>query len=168
MSDRTGIAKGSLRPVIYFQNAAGQIILPPESIDEPGIARMVYERKYSREGWQWCEAGTLAEVDQLQKRLIAQEERRVEKMVRVDSEMREQMFQYSSDVLRQRMVSSDTTPWERDYIKAYLALHEQKRAEYRDALTHHNFYLWAREQDESTKVEDHLPLQPGQFERSGV
>lgn len=168
MSDRTGIAKGSLRPVIYFTHSDGRIILPPESIDEPGIARMCYERRYRGEGWQWCEAGTLTEVDQLQKRLIDQEERRVSKMVEVNDTWRERMFKYSGDQLRQRMISADTSQWERDFIRTYLSMRESKRNKWRENLTAHNWYIWAREQDDSTKVEDKLPLLPGQFERSGV
>jgi hypothetical protein len=165
--DRTGIAKGSLRPVIYFENKDHYVILPPEEIGVVGIARSVYERKYKHEGWEWREAGTLGEVDALQKRLVDQEVRRDTAMADRNSEMRERLFRQSGAVLRQRMVSSDTTPWERDFIKAYLALRENRRDKYRDALMHHNYYIWAREQD-SVKVDDHLPLLEGQFERSGV
>lgn len=168
MADRTGIARGSLRPVIYFINAAGNILLPPEEIGNPGYARMVYEKRYKDQGYEWREAGTLAEVDTLQNRLIEQETRRNTAMADEVGKKREECFKRTGETLRARMISADTSEYERDFIRAYLQLRNEKRDKYRDALTHRNYYIYAREQDEAKKVEDLMPLQPGQFERSGV
>jgi hypothetical protein len=165
-SERTGIARGSLRPVIYFENKDHYVIIPPEEVGVVGIARKVYEEKYKALGWEWREASTLHEVDKLQKRLVDQEVRRNSAMADRNSECRDRAFHYSGQILRQRMCSSSTTPWERDFIAAYLKMREDKRDRYRDALTHHNYYLYARENDENKKID--LPLQEGQFERSGV
>jgi hypothetical protein len=169
MSDRTGIARGSLSPVIYFERASDNyIIVPGYDAGKPEQARKVYEEKY-RNGWRWCETGSdLASVDRLQKRLVEQEMRRTEQMAETDYNSRERAFKMSGEVLRQRMVSADTTPYERDFIAAYLKLREDKRSKYQQRLTEHNFYLWSREQDASTKIEDKLPLLEGQFERKDV
>ena len=166
MSDRTGIAKGSLRPIIYFErNVDNYVILPAYDAGKPEQARMVYEAKYKHE-WAWRETGSsLAAVDELQSRLVEQEMKRNQHMAMANDRMREYVFQQTGSALRQQMVSSSTSPWERDFIQAYLKMRNDKRDKYRDALMHHNYYIFARECDDSTKVEDMTPMQEGQFER---
>ena len=166
--DRTGIARGSLNPVIYFENASHEVILPPEEIGVVGIARRVYEEKYKALGWQWCEAGTLNEVDALQKRLVDQELRRNERMADSHQMQREELFRRSGEVLRQIMLSSSTSAWERDFIALYLKLRDKGRDKYRDVLLQHNYFLWSREFDSTTKIEDHTANIPGLVERPGV
>jgi hypothetical protein len=163
------MARGSLRPVIYFERGSDKYVILPPAEEGGGVemARMCYEQRYRHE-WAWREAGTLNEVDALQKRLAAQGCQEAEKRVRINSGVREQIYRETGANLRSRMVSESTSPWERDFIKAYLALREDKRDKYRDALLHHNYYIYAREQDAGRKVEDLMRLEPGQFERSGV
>lgn len=112
---------------------------------------MVYENKYKREGWEWREAGTLADVDRLQKRLISQEEQRIGGMADRHQSLREDLFRSSGSALRQQMISSGTSEWERGFIRAYLELRDSKRDKYRDSLEHHNYFLWARENDSSNR-----------------
>lgn len=167
--DRTGIARGTLRPCVYFKRGSdGFIILAPMEIGGGlELARKVYELKY-KNGWGWGEASTLSEVDKLQQQLAEQEIRKVEHRVGVDSFVRERIFRETGDALRSQMVSAATSQWEKDFIRCYLQMREEKRNKYRSELTNHNYYIYARENSESKSVEDLLPLQPGQFERTGV
>jgi hypothetical protein len=165
--DRTGIAKGTLRPCVYFSRRRDMycILAPMEVNSGLELARMVYERRYKQD-WLWCEATTLQEVDRLQKRLANQSIQEAEQKIRVNSLMRDRVYKQTGDALRSQMVSSSTTQWERDWIRAYLQLREDKRDKFRDSLLHRNYYIMAREFDEGKHVDEMLPLLPGQFERT--
>lgn len=167
MADRTGIASGTLRPCIYFVRSSDMyaILAPMEIGGGLELAKMVFERKYKRE-WMWCEATTLPEIDALQKRLSNQEVFEAEKKVRVNSLMRDTVFKATGEALRAQMVSAATSQWEKDWIREYLKLRGDKRDRYRDSLAHHNYYIMAREMDSGKKVDELLPLLPGQFERT--
>ena len=83
MADKTGRALGTLDPVIYFKKIDGPIvqagvlienhvILPPVPVGEgPGMARKIWDTRYKKQGYEWCEAGTLAEVQKLQQHMMA-------------------------------------------------------------------------------------------------
>lgn len=167
MPDRTGIANGTLRPCIYFSRIPDMYVILAPMDYERGIelARMVYELRY-KQNWVWCEATTLAEIDRLQKRLIAQEARATSEKVELNAIRRDRIFKQTGDALRQQMVSVGTTEFEKEFIRKYFALRE-KRDRYRDTLEHHNNFIWSRENDESKNLEDALPLMPGQYEKSG-
>lgn len=155
--DRTGRALGSLNPVIYFTNAAGHVLLPPEEIGHgPEIARRMYEQRYRGQGYQWCEAGTLAEVQRLQKRMTEQEMRIRERQAFVDEREREKIHRETAGRLRQRMTSADCKPFERDFIGLWLDMQEEKRVKYTQRWREYNDYIWAVEQDSGTKVEDRM------------
>jgi hypothetical protein len=166
MADRTGIARGTLRPCIYFVRRTDMtaILAPAEVGSGLELARMVYERRYKHD-WMWCEATTLQEIDALQKRLANQELHEAQKKIQVNSLVRDRVFQQTGDALRQQMCSASTTQWEKDWIREYFKLRDAKRDRYRDSLLHHNYYIWARENYDSAKVDDSIPLLPGQFER---
>jgi hypothetical protein len=166
MADRTGMANGTLTPVVYFVRRTDMfaILAPAEVGGGMELARMVYDRRYKRD-WLWCEATTLQEVDKLQKRLANQEIFEAEKKIAVNSAVRERVYKATGDQLRQRMCSSSTSAWERDFIKAYLQLREDKRDKYRQSLEHRNMFILAREMDSGKSIEEMCPLLPGQFER---
>lgn len=149
-------ALGTLNPVIYFENASGYVILPPEEIGKPGIARMVYEQRYKGEGWEWREAGTLADVDRLQSRLVGQEMSVQRSHADRENLNRDRVYEITGASLRQRMTSSTCTPFERDFIDAYLRMREDRRGVYQQRWTEAQMYLWAREQDSGTKIEDRM------------
>ena len=170
--DKTGRAIGSLSPVIYFYNPSmttimigpmivrlgqGHILIPPCEIghgDE--TARMMYEGRYKDKGYQWREAGTLNEVDRLQRMLVDQEGRILEaKGAKMDN-AREIARQQSSRNLRQRMASGSCSAFERDFIRNWLDMNEEKRKKYNQRFTEYQSYLWAREQDSGTTVEDRM------------
>ncbi len=156
MADRTGRALGSLEPVIFFERPDGYVILPPEEIGKPGIARMMYEKKYRAEGWEWREADTLPEVDKLQKRLVDQEMKvAAERDLREDIR-RQRAYQKTGESLRARLTSGKCGNYEREFITYYLQSREERREKYRQRWSEYNHYLWAREQDSTTKVEDRM------------
>ncbi len=166
MSERTGFCRGTLNPVIYFERRDGFCILAPQEVGQDlSLARRAYDERYRPQGWEWREAGTLAEVDRLQRRLVEQEEARLRQMADRVGFYRERALAQTAADLRARMCSAATSAYERDFIAAYLQLRTDKRDKYRDRLMEHNFYLWAREMDAGTKVEDRMPSQPGEVWR---
>lgn len=155
--DRTGRALGTLRAVIYFENASGHLVLPPEEIGQGTmLAQQIYAERYRSQGYEWREARTLEEVDRLQGRLIQQEQGQLNYQAKVMDQQREQVRGEIADNLRQRMVSADCSAFERDFIEAWLRIREEKRKQFTDVWNQRNMYLWAREMDESTKVEDRM------------
>lgn len=155
-SERTGFAHGRLKPAIYFERSDGFVILAPAEKGRDDYARMVYETKYGPAGWQWREADTLPDVDRLEKRLIEQEEARIMKMVTLNAMARDEIRTHVRARLVENMHSPHATQFERQFIDAYLKLHDNRRDKYRDRLLHHNLGLMARNYDSGTKVEDLL------------
>jgi len=132
---------GTLEPVIYFVNHTdprrpeGYVVLAPYSsfATPPG---------HSRE-----EARTLAEVDKLQSRLIEQEMRATEADWLYNETLTAGKRKAVEDSLRTRMVSSATTPYEREFIELYLQLRDEKRAKYQQRFMERTMFLHAREND---------------------
>ena len=164
--DRTGRALGTLEPIVYFENRAGDIVLPP--VTKEGEARWVYEyakdangRTFRDKGYDWREASTLAEVDRLQDRLVEAERRKAENELERDERL---LAGKRTDVrsrLYQRLVSSSTSPYEREFIELYLQMREEKRKEIRQRWLERQAYLWAREMDANTKPTDRMKSEPG-------
>jgi hypothetical protein len=167
MADRTGMAHGTLRPCIYFSRRTDlyAMLAPCEVGGGVELARMVYETRFKRD-WMWCEATTLHEVDRLQKRLVNQELFEAQKKIQVNDMMRERVFRRTGDALRNQMVSAATSQFERDWIREYLRMRDDKRDKYRDSLLHRNQFIMAREMDSTRKPDELLPLQEGQYERT--
>lgn len=132
---------GSLEAVIYFHNhrdpnhPPGYLMLSPYS-DFPT------PYGYTREA-----ARTLPEIDRLQFTLIEQERRECEMEMVHDEVVFGRKQREVTDKLRQRMISSSTTPYERDFIEAYLQLQEQKRDRHRQRFMERAMFLHAREND---------------------
>lgn len=97
---------------------------------------------YTREA-----ARTLPEIDRLQFTLIEQERRECEMEMVHDEVVFGAKQREITDRLRQRMVSSSTTPYDRDLIAAYLQLKEEKREIHRQRFMERNMFLFAREND---------------------
>lgn len=157
VSDRTGHKLGTLDPVLYFENANGHIILPPAEIGQgPALARQIYETRYKKQGYEWREAGTLNDVDRLQQRLVAQESAvRAAQGERMDA-VREKVRRETSSNLRTRMQSAGCSAYEREFIQLWLDMDEQKRQKFTQRWTERVEYIWAREQDSKTRVEDRM------------
>ena len=141
-------ALGTLTPIIYFiaadADASGHhnIILAPYS-DYPTPQR------HTRH-----EAGTLPEIDRLQRQLQDQELRklRAENLAIERASALGRLRVYES--MRARMISSDTSPMERDFIEAYLALREEKREANHRRWEAAQVYLHARENDLGDRAPD--------------
>lgn len=170
-SDKTGRARGTLEPIIYFERSDGYVILPAYDAGKPEQARHVFDVRYRNhptEKWEWRETdGTLAGVDVLQKRLVEQERRRTETMLEGHSLLREASRAAVRDSLYARLVSSQTSAFEKEAIRYWLDAREEKhRDKYAREMENHNWFLWAREMSSSTKIEDRMPMQPGEFWRT--
>ncbi len=162
-SERTGYALGRLDPVIYYENKKGHLILAPST----DLARMCYEKpngagKSLRSmGYEMREAGTLAEVDRLQKRMVAQEMGTREKWAERDELTYALQWKATGDKLRSRMISKGCSAYERDFIQAYLSLREEKRDRHRQRWTETAMYLHARENDSGTSLVERLKAEDG-------
>lgn len=158
MPDRTGRALGTLDPVIFFKRADGHILLPPVEIGQ-GLAttRRLFHERFERQGYMWCEAATLADVDRLQTQLRDQETRiRSAQGEKMDA-IRERVWGEIASSLRTRMASSACSPYEREFISLWLQLRDnEKRKQFMQRWTERNDYLWAREMDAATKVQDRM------------
>ena len=150
MADKTGRALGTLDPVIYFQDSKGHILMPPVEVGKgPVLALKLFEEKFKPQGYQWKEAGTLQEVEKLQNQLIAQETRILQAQGQRMDNAREASRRVTSSNLRQRMASSSCSQYERDFIRLWLDMDEEKRKKYTQRFTERNMYLWGLEMDSS-------------------
>jgi len=157
MADRTGMAMGRLRPVIYLENASGHILLLPEQIGEgTAMPRKMWEERYKSKGYEWREAGTLSEVDQLQRKLVAQEVKERQHQANTLDRVNEEAHKRTASSLYQRMISSDCKPIERDIIRCWLDMQANKKSKWQAHVQNTISYLWSREQDERTRVEDRM------------
>ena len=148
-------ALGTLDPIVYFSHPVHGIALPPSGKS----ARFLYEargasgRSFKDHGFEYCEAGTLAEVDALQKRLVAQEMEKLEAAAYRDDAQSAGAWREVGDRLRGKMVSGSTSPYEREFIEHYLKLREQKRDRHRQRWMERTMFLEAREMDDGHKLE---------------
>lgn len=93
-------------------------------------------------------ANTLTEVSTLQRRLQEQERRDAEREYITGESKMEALSQVIRDKLYARMASSATTEYEKDYIRAWLELKdEKKRQRYAEIFHLRQHYLWALEMD---------------------
>jgi len=139
---------GSLEPVVFFKNyrdpahPPGYLMLAPYSDfpTPPG---------YSRE-----HADNLPDIDKLQRVLCEQERRAAEEEFLHDETILGRKYAEITDKLRQKMVSSSTTPYEREFIQIYLRLREGKRQKHAQRFQERVCYLWAREMDSHNRPVD--------------
>jgi hypothetical protein len=152
---RVSLALGRLDPVIYFENSQGEISMPPTTDDALRL-----KEEMGRRGWEMREAGTLPEVDRLQKRLQEQEYKsrqgELEHEEVAFSEVRRQV----RDRLIARMVSSSTRPYEREFIRNYLMLREEKRVKYQKRFLADECYITVREFNSKHHLHDILNQLP--------
>jgi hypothetical protein len=97
---------------------------------------------YSRE-----EAGTLPDVYKLQTRLQEQELEDAKREAAFDERQFLTRIQAVRSRLVERMVSSSTSPYEREFIGNWLKLRDEKREHYRKIFEQRQFYLRSLEFD---------------------
>jgi|SRR6266478_3620497 len=127
---------GSASTVIYFTNhkdpthAEGTIILAP------------YSAFPTPEGWSRHEADDLASVRRLEDRLNDQETRRLEAQYHRSEATLKNLRQKVRDQLMAKLLSSETSEYDRDFIKEWIRLRdEKKRAKYQAAFEHRAIFL---------------------------
>ena len=133
-------ALGTLSPIIYFENSRGTISLPPTTDDALRIRDVMRRR-----GYDLREAGTLTEIDRLQRRLEAQLSAENQAALASDDSMRSTIKRTVYDRLRARAVSSSTSEYERDFITEYLRVSYAKRDRHQAKFTADQAYFTARE-----------------------
>lgn len=133
---------GCIEPVIYWRRPDGFLILAPSS-QTPCPDAFIRE-----------EADTLAAVDRLEKVLQYQEAQAAESELILDMGRVERRSEIIRDHLYQRMTSGDCPQWEKDFIREYLKLrNERKRQQY--AERHRKlWYLYSRHNDSGDRRVD--------------
>lgn len=131
----------------YFENASGDIQLPPNDEVYATQCPPGYDRR---------EANSLDEVDKLQKKLQAATYARNQAEIERDESTFSDARQRVLDSLRSKLASSCTTQYERDFIHSYLELREEKREKYRQRFTVDRAYLEMRENDKPRNPEETL------------
>lgn len=141
---------GTLTPVIYTECAAGHIVLLPYS-DCPTpsgceyLAPVTSQRcglAVHREG-----ADTLAKIGKLERRLTAQENSKLEAEAVADHNMRGAALQRVRDNLLQKLYSSATPEAERDFIREWLKLSDERRARHEAKYAAYSVYVHAAHYD---------------------
>ena len=131
----------------YFKNRDGDIQLPPN--DECYFT-------FCPPGYDRFEANTLEEVDQLQRDLQQLTYRRQHAEMEHDEVVWRAARQTVIDSLHRTLASSTTTPYERDFIHAYIQLREEKREKYRAKFLCDRAFLEMREMDKPRNPEETL------------
>lgn len=130
---------GSLDAPVYFVNhrdpahPPGYLMLAPYS-------NFATPAGYSREV-----ADDLPSVDRLQRRLAEQTMREFEAERERDESLIIPRLEAIRDRLVARMTSAACSPYERDFIREYLALRIEKRDKYHSRFACDTAYLWLRE-----------------------
>jgi hypothetical protein len=133
---------GTIEAVIYFVNGAdpahpsGFVMLAPYS-DFPTPSG--YRREY---------ADTLKDVDKLEARLQQQERDACEQEMLRDMEQVQAHRQAVRDRLYAKMISDSTSEYDKEFIRGYLQLRDERAKEkYRNLKLQRDMYLWARHND---------------------
>lgn len=130
------------RPVLFFKNVKGHIQLPPT--DE--VALRLKDGMRHR-GYELMEAATLKEIDRLQKELEEQDYRVNEHLLDKHENLMLAVRKQVRDRLNAKLSSSAYSAYEKDFIREYIRLRDDKRAKWRQKFTADTAYFMAREFD---------------------
>jgi hypothetical protein len=130
--------------LVYFEDRDGNISLPPtdDTPCPPG-----YDRR---------EANTLAEVDRLQKRLQQATYARCQQELMRDEAAFAEARERVRSSLTARIASAATTEYEKEFLRCYIQLREEKREKYRQRFACDTAYLEMRENDKPRNAEELL------------
>ena len=127
---------GCVAPVIFFRYPNGHLTLAPFS-DCPTPDGAIKE-----------EADTLPAIDKLVDILRKQEYESSEREMCNDMNLAATKDKEIRDRIYQRMTSGSTSEYEKEFLRLYLSLRdERKRVTYRQRFMEQQWYLAAREQD---------------------
>lgn len=150
-------APGTISPVIYFENSAGNLVLAAFDEGKPELARQQYLQIFKPKGYEWREASRWEDVQRLQDRLIDQERRSVQRDADRHLQWHDEAKRKVYENLRARMTHSDCSPFERDCIDLWLRAREEKgRKLIEQRLLEHQSYLWIAEMDSGTHITDRM------------
>ena len=130
--------------LLYFESADGTISLPP-SDDTP--CPPGYDRR---------EANTLAEVDRLQRRLQQSTYERCQRELMHDEQAGAESRERVRASITARIASAATTDYEKEFLREYIKLREEKREKYRQRFACDVAYLELRENDHPRNAEELL------------
>ena len=134
---------GCVAPVIYFRYPSGHLVLAPFS-ECPTPDGAIKE-----------EADTLPAIDRLVDQLRKQEYENSQREMRYDMELMATRDKEIRDRIYQRISSSVTTEYEKEFLRYYMQLRdERKRENYRQRFMEAQWYLAAREQDLGNRAAD--------------
>ena len=134
---------GCVAPVIYFRYPNGHLTLAPFS-DCPTPDSAIKE-----------EADTLPAIDKLVDILRKQEYESSEREMRNDMNLAATKDKEIRDRIYQRMTSGSTSEYEKEFLRYYLQLRdERKRVTYRQRFMEAQWYLAARENNLGDRAAD--------------
>jgi hypothetical protein len=151
-----GTKMGTLTPVIYFLCSAGHVVLAPYS--SVTISSCEYQHPVTslrcglpvhREG-----ADTLTAIGQLERRLTAQENAKFAVEKAIDESTREEAVRRTRDNLCQKLYSSATPQAEKDFIRAWMDLQDEKRAKHASKYEAYSVYVHAAHYDSHGRQPD--------------
>jgi hypothetical protein len=133
---------GCIEPVVYFINGA-------DPAHPPGFLMLApYSDFPTPEGYAREYADTLAAVDKLEATLQSQELAAMEHEAEMDATRFAARRQAVRDNLYARMTSGECSEYEKEFIRGYLQLRDERtRQKYRDLYLQRSMYLWARHHD---------------------
>lgn len=132
---------GSLSACIYFINHKDP------SQREGYMMLAAYSAMSTPRGWSRHEATTLRECYDLQSRLQSQEAEDWKRESSEDVELLRERFRVTRERMIQRMASSSTTAYDRDFMEAYLQLQEAKLEKHERNFECRNAYIRSLEMD---------------------
>jgi hypothetical protein len=128
----------------FFERRDGTVLLPPD--DTTPCPADCLDR----------EANTLTEVDALQRRLQQATNDRCQRELQHDEEAFASARQRVIDNIHAKLASSATSQYERDFLREYIKLREEKREKYRQRFACDVAYLEMRENDRPRNAEELL------------
>ena len=140
---------GTLTPVIYFLCAEGHAVLAPYSDYDTSACEYLHPSTGLRCGLPCHREGadSLPAIDKLQAKLTRQENAKFAFEKALDEAQIEAGRRRVTESLKARLYSAVTPEAEKDFIRAYLELREEKRARHHAKWEAYNVYIHAREHD---------------------
>lgn len=117
----TQYAPGKIKPILYFVNAQGYIHLLPTDEDSKR-----FRKQLKKLGFEMQEADTLRQAEWLQKTMQEQLYNEQQAELARDEAMTTYRRQQVKDRLTAKMNSSSTNQTEKDFIRCWLVMRDQK------------------------------------------
>jgi len=138
-------ALGTLSPIVYFVNSSGGDRDPAHPAGYIMLAP--YSEFPTPHGYLREYAGTLPDARRLQDRLIAQSREEWEREAELNHQLVDSRRAEVRDRIYARMTSSATSEYEKEFLRLYLQVREDKQAKYDQRWRERQAYLHALEND---------------------